>query len=121
MLEKHMNVKALKLMLDDLAKLERQSAQLLAAYVAGVEAKFTSLVDEQRRDALANGYTVAEYDDMMEDLLYRRNASWIAAIERMHGSGGAFIAVGAMHLLGPRSVLEMLQQKGFRISRTSLK
>lgn len=121
MLEKHMDVKALKLMLDDLAKLERQSAQLLAAYVTGEEAKLTSLVDEQRRDALANGYTAAEYDDMMEDLLYRRNASWIAAIERMHGSGGAFIAVGAMHLIGPRSVLEMLQQKGFQIARAAMR
>ena len=62
-------------------------------------------------------YAQAEYDESMEDLLYRRNASWIAAIEKMHATGNAFIAVGALHLMGPRSVLELLAQKGFRIAR----
>jgi uncharacterized protein len=119
-LEKHLNAKALKLMLDDLDKIERQSKQLLAAYVAGDEAQFVALTDEQRRDALAHGYTAAEYDESMEDLLYRRNASWIAPIEKLHADGGAFIAVGAMHLIGPRSVLELLTQKGFQVSRVKL-
>jgi hypothetical protein len=116
-LEKHLNARALKLMLDDLDKIEQQSRQLLAAYVAGDEARFIAITDEQRKDALAHGYTEAEYDESMEDLLYRRNASWIAQIEKMHAAGGAFIAVGAMHLIGKRSVLELLLQKGFRISR----
>ncbi len=118
-LEKHLGARALRLMLDDLAKIERQSGQLLAAYVAGDEAKVTAIIDEQRRDALASGYTEAEHDESMEDLLYRRNASWIAPIEKMHDAGGAFIAVGAMHLIGPRSVLELLRKKGFTISRVS--
>lgn len=119
MLEKHLNVKALKLMLDDLGKVERQTKQLLAAYVAGDEAKFSEITDEQRRDAIAGGYTEAEYDDSMEDLLYRRNASWIAAVERMHAGGGAFVAVGAMHLFGKRSVLELLAAKGYQIRRVA--
>jgi uncharacterized protein YbaP (TraB family) len=116
-LEKHMNAKALRLMLDDLPKIERQSRQLLEAYVAGDEARFLAITEEQRADALAHGYTAAEYDESMEDLLYRRNASWIARIQRMHASGGAFVAVGAMHLMGPRSVLELLQQKGYKVAR----
>ncbi len=116
-LEKHMNARALRLMLDDLPKVERQGRQLLEAYVAGDEARFLAITAEQRADALAHGYTAAEYDESMEDLLYRRNASWIARIERMHAAGGAFVAVGAMHLLGPRSVLELLQQKGYKTAR----
>lgn len=118
-LEKHLNAKALKLMLDDLDAIERQSTQLLEAYVAGDEARFGAITDAQRADALAHGYTAAEYDESMEDLLYRRNASWIAPIERMHAPGGAFIAVGAMHLIGKRSVLELLVQKGYRITRVT--
>jgi hypothetical protein len=116
-LEKHLNARALRLMLDDLEKIERQSKQLLAAYVAGDEAAFGALTDEQRADALAHGYTPAEYDESMEDLLYRRNAAWIRPIERMHAAGGAFVAVGAMHLIGKRSVLELLEQQGYRIAR----
>jgi uncharacterized protein YbaP (TraB family) len=104
-------------MLDDLDKLERQSKDLLAAYVAGDEVRFSEITAEQRRDALAHGYTEAEYDEALEDLLYRRNASWIAPIEKMHAAGTAFIAVGAMHLIGARSVPELLARKGFRIAR----
>jgi len=119
-LEKHLNAKALKLMLDELDKIEQQSKQMLAAYLAGDEAQLGAITDEQRKDALAHGYTAAEYDESMEDLLYRRNASWIASIEKMHAAGGAFVAVGAMHLIGQRSVLELLQQQGFRISRVRI-
>jgi uncharacterized protein YbaP (TraB family) len=117
LLEKHLNAKALRLMLDELDKVEQQSRQLLAAYLAGDESRFAAITDEQRRDALAHGYTPAEYDASMEDLLYGRNASWLAPIEKLHAAGGAFIAVGAMHLLGPRSVLALLRDQGFRIAR----
>lgn len=116
-LEKHLNAKALRLMLDELDRVEQQSKQLLAAYVAGDDAAFAAITEEQRRDALAHGYTAAEYDESLEDLLYQRNASWIAPIEQLHAKGGGFVAVGAMHLLGPRSVLELLRQRGFQITR----
>jgi uncharacterized protein YbaP (TraB family) len=118
-LEKHMNAKALRLLLDDLDKVDRQGKQLLEAYAAGEEARFLAISDEQRRDALAHGYTAAEYDESIEDLLYKRNASWIAPIEKLHAAGGAFIAVGAMHLIGPRSVIELLQQKGYKLTRVA--
>lgn len=116
-LEKHMNAKALKLMLDDLAALERQSKEMLAAYLAGDEAKIEAITEEQRRDSLAHGYTAAEYDESMEDLLYQRNASWIGSIDKLHAAGGGFFAVGAMHLIGKRSVLDLLGQRGYRIAR----
>jgi uncharacterized protein YbaP (TraB family) len=116
-LEKHMNARALKLMLDDLPKLEQQSQQLLAAYISGDEARFAAVADDQRRDALAHGYSEAEYDETMEDLLFRRNEAWIDPIERMHAAGSAFVAVGAMHLIGPRSVLELLARKGYKVAR----
>jgi uncharacterized protein YbaP (TraB family) len=90
---------------------------MLAAYLAGDEAKIEAITDEQRRDALAHGYTAAEYGESLEDLLYQRNASWIGAISKLHAAGGGFFAVGAMHLIGTRSVLDLLGQQGYRIAR----
>lgn len=116
-LEKWMNAKALKDMLDDLALGEKRSKDMLAAYIAGDESRILALNEEEKADFLKHGRTQKEYDEQMEDLLYHRNASWIPGIEKMHG--GAFIAVGAMHLIGPKSVLELLQQKGYKVTRVT--
>jgi uncharacterized protein YbaP (TraB family) len=117
MLEKWMNVKALKAMLDDVEGVERQTKQMLEAYIAGDDERMVALSEEEKKHSLESGYSEAEYTEQMEDMLYKRNASWIAPIEELHGAGGGFIAVGAMHLVGPRSVLEMLEQKGYKITR----
>jgi uncharacterized protein YbaP (TraB family) len=90
---------------------------MLDAYVTGDEHKILALGDEERGDALRHGYTAAEYDQEMNDLLYDRNASWIAALEQLHADGGGFVAVGALLLLGPRSVLDLLAHKGYRVTR----
>ena len=116
-LEEYMDARALKMMLDHLDKGEAQTKEMLAAYTSGDEARIVAMADAQRADALAFGYTEAEYAASMEKILYQRNADWIAPIERLHAEGGGFIAVGAMHLVGPRSVLEMLGQRGWKIVR----
>jgi len=55
----------------------------------------------------------------MRDLLIRqRNANWSKWIEkRMAAPGEVMIAVGAGHLAGPYSVLEMLKKDGYKIRR----
>lgn len=116
-LEKWMNVKALRAMLDDAANLESNTKEMLDAYVAGDEQKMVKSSEEERADALKHGYTAAEYDQQMQDLLYERNSSWIPAIEKLHAAGGGFIAVGAMHLIGKKSVLELLAAKGYKVTR----
>lgn len=116
-LEKWMNLKALRAMLDDAANLEGNTKEMLDAYVAGDEQQMVKSSEEERADALKHGYTPAEYDQQMTDLLYERNASWIPAIEKLHADGGGFIAVGAMHLVGKKSVLELLAAKGYKVTR----
>ncbi len=118
-LEKWMDIRMLKMMLDDPDKGTQSSKDMLAAYVGGDEAKIVALSDEQKADALAHGFTAKEYDESMEDLLYHRNASWIDAIEKMHAAGGGFMAVGALHLVGKRSVLDLLAAKGYKIERVT--
>lgn len=116
-LEKWMDVKALKAMLDDIAASEQHTKDMLAAYLAGDEAKMIKLSDDEKIDALKHGYTAKEFDESMQDMLYSRNAAWIPGIEKMHAAGGGFIAVGAMHLVGPKNVLELLAKKGYKVTR----
>lgn len=116
-LKKHMGVKALKMMIDTYEKGAAQSKEMLDAYAAGDPDAILKITEDQKADSLKHGFSKAEYDAQMEDILYKRNASWIAAIEKMHTEGNAFVAVGALHLIGPRSVLEMLEKKGYKITR----
>lgn len=118
-LEKWMDVKALKSMLDDVPGSEQHTKDMLAAYLAGDESKMVKLSDDEKAQALAHGYTAKEFEASMQDLLYGRNASWIAGIEKMHAAGGGFIAVGAMHLVGPKNVLELLAKDGYTIKRVA--
>lgn len=117
LLAKWMDIKALKLALDELPENEQHAHDTIAAYVAGDEAKLLAIRDGEREDALHHGYTAAEYDQEMKELLFDRNASWIDEIERLHAAGGGFVAVGALHLLGAHSVLELLGQRGYRVTR----
>jgi uncharacterized protein YbaP (TraB family) len=116
-LEKHMNVKALKAMLDDVEGADKHTKLMLEAYISGDEAKMIELAESEREQSLKHGYTKKEYEETLQDMLYGRNASWIPAIEKAHAAGGLFIAAGAMHLVGPKSVLELLQNKGYKITR----
>jgi uncharacterized protein YbaP (TraB family) len=116
-LEKWMNARALKEMLDDLAETDQLTKDMLAAYAAGDEAKMLALTDRERAAFMRHGHSDAEYAQEMDELIHDRNASWIEPIEKLHGAGGGFVAVGAMHLIGDKSVLQMLEKRGFKITR----
>ena len=119
LLEKWMNTTALRDMLDDLSWGEEHTKEMVDAYLAGDDHKILSLSDDERAEWLKEGHPAAQYDQQMQDLLYGRNASWIPELKKMHAAGGGFVAVGAMHLIGPHSVLDLLAKDGFRITRLS--
>lgn len=119
-LGKWMNVKALKMMLDELSQEEQHARAMLDAYADGDEARLVALADGEKQEALRHGYTPAEYDQEMNEMLYDRNAAWLDALEKLHAAGGGFVAVGALHLVGPRSVLALLASKGYRVTRLGL-
>lgn len=55
-----------------------------------------------------------------EALLYKRNANWAEWIDtRLDQPGTVFIAVGAGHLAGPKSVQDYLKAKGIKTSRVN--
>ncbi|ABC63262.1 TraB/GumN family protein [Erythrobacter litoralis] len=75
---------------------------------------------EGNADALAEimNEGVAENPVLMERLMHERNANWAVWIDdRMDEPGTVFIAVGAGHLAGQKSVQELLTERGFTITR----
>ena len=70
-------------------------------------------------DGLATLLNEGLTDPVLADaLLYQRNANWAVWIdERMDEPGTVFIAVGAGHLAGEKSVQAYLEERGFTIDR----
>jgi uncharacterized protein YbaP (TraB family) len=54
-----------------------------------------------------------------ELLLASRNRKWLAQIEGYFASGGAFVAVGLGHLIGPVNVPALLVEKGYVVERVT--
>jgi len=56
--------------------------------------------------------------EFYDALITQRNKKWTQDLTRfMEGSGTGFAAVGASHLLGEDSLVEMLREQGYQGSR----
>jgi uncharacterized protein YbaP (TraB family) len=62
--------------------------------------------------------TIDRYPGTRDRMLTRRNQAWLERIEEMiRRDEAALVIVGAMHLIGPGSVVDLLQQKGHRVEQ----
>ena len=86
---------------------------MLATYRNGDDA---ALIKEMQ-DTSSLGENGENGEEKMEALLFKRNENWIPKLEELFATKGAFVAVGAAHLIGPRSVVDMLTAKGYTITR----
>jgi uncharacterized protein YbaP (TraB family) len=71
-------------------------------------------------DAIAATNVPQNADDVVDNqrLLLDRNASWIPVIERMLADNRQdLVVVGAAHLAGPGSVLDLLAKAGYTVTR----
>jgi uncharacterized protein YbaP (TraB family) len=118
LLDKWLDARALKMMLDEADKGDNKNQEMLSAYESGDETVVEKLTFDKEAWKQA-GRDEKEFDQMLEELLLDRNASWIPAIEKMIAKGDAFIAVGAAHLIGKGSVLELLRAKGYTVNRVT--
>jgi len=58
------------------------------------------------------------HEDLKKRLLNDRNAAWIGPIEKLlAGDTPTLVIVGAGHLAGPGSVVELLEKKGWKLTR----
>jgi uncharacterized protein YbaP (TraB family) len=86
------------------------AAQLTAmkdAWLSGDAARLDSLLNDSGASA---GYD--------ETFVYRRNRSWIPAIEKLiNGADDALVVVGAAHLVGSKGVVQLLRDKGYVVDQ----
>lgn len=56
-----------------------------------------------------------EYKDMLDVMIYNRNAKWIPAMLTMAKQEPVFFAVGAGHLGGDKGVIKLLRKEGYKV------
>jgi uncharacterized protein YbaP (TraB family) len=81
---------------------------LVEAWAAGNIGAIDEMLNEQIRETTP---------EVHEALIVQRNRNWIESIkETLAGAGSHFIAVGAGHMAGSESVIELLRAEGFEIT-----
>jgi Uncharacterized protein conserved in bacteria len=84
--------------------------KLLHAYASGDERLVVAAI-EAEFSASPGARALAE------PLLYRRNRVMADRLAPHLAQGGAFVAIGAAHLMGPKSVVDILRARGVRVTR----
>ena len=103
-----LQAKLLLAMIEDLETLEETMAQMTRAWSTG---------DVEGVAQILNG-NMARTPELIEAVLFKRNRDWVAPLQvLLEDEGQYFVAVGAGHLAGPSSVIELLEAKGYRVFR----
>ena len=94
--------------LDDSGEMVEMLNEMLAAWTAGDIDAIAATFNEDYADS----------EEMMQALLYTRNAKWVDKLEaRLAEPGTILVAVGAGHLAGEDSVIDMLEDEGLAVTR----
>ncbi|NJM24196.1 MAG: TraB/GumN family protein [Bacteroidia bacterium] len=106
---------------------EKQAEHLVAFVKAKDEMKASQkqLTDDYFEGDLNAMYALSEkYADEMGDLTYMlddRNVRWMELLPGLLKDGGQFVAVGALHLTGKKSLITMLRAAGYTVKPLALK
>ena len=87
-------------------------ATLLDLYAAGRPGEILPVVDASR---ILTPHESAAEDDMTRRLLGDRNRIMAERMTPLIEKGGAFVAVGALHLVGKGGLIELLRARGFSV------
>ena len=94
--------------IEDQKATDNEFSGMLAAWAKGDVKGIAQTFDRELSDSPA----------LQQELIKQRNANWSKWIEqRMAEPGTIMIAVGAGHLAGDNSVLELLKRDGYRVRR----
>ena len=95
--------------LDDSSNFETELNEQLEAWRSGnLEAMGNTLLKDTRE----------ETPKVFDAIFLKRNKNWVKRIsEILEGEGGYFIAVGAGHLVGEESVIDLLKKRGITVQR----
>ncbi len=93
---------------EELERLNRDINEIVQSWLKGDDHRLTTLL-------LAG---MQEFPDLYEKILVERNRRWLSEIEKLVQQGsGAMVVVGAAHLVGKDSVVEMLKAKGYSVEQ----
>lgn len=93
---------------EDLAQSHEQLAEMIANWREGRDQELAAQMNK----------SFTGHEDLKKRLLDDRNAAWIAPIEKLlAGEVPALVIVGAGHVTGEGSVVDLLQKKGWKLSR----
>jgi uncharacterized protein YbaP (TraB family) len=94
--------------LDQLPQAKANFDRMLAAWRTGDREGLATQMNEFNKSGI----------DLDETLLRARNRAWIPKlVELLQGTRPVMVIVGANHLCGPENVLELLEARGYTISR----
>ncbi len=97
---------------DELPKAEKEFAALMRHWLRGEPDRLARLMDDSIRST----------PELAKPLLFDRNARWADWVaHRLDRPGTVFMAVGAGHLAGKGSVIDLLRTRGLAVRRLSAK
>ena len=103
-----MQKRFLQMTLDESAELDEELADMLAAWRTGNTAALAAMLEEESQT----------FPDLYRRLTIERNRAWVQQIDRMLESRDDYlVVVGAMHLVGPESVVDLLRRRGHRVTQ----
>ncbi len=103
-------IAALTEALDEAETGRPKEQKLLRAYASGDERAIAAALEAEFASSPAAR-------SLAEPLLYRRNRLMADRLKPHLANGGAFVGIGAAHLIGPKSVIELLRARGLTITR----
>jgi len=107
-------VALLKHAVADFERMPRTIDRLVKAYLARDLAAMSSISQEGSNDSAE----MRRLNDLfVQRVLDARNVRMADRMQARLKEGGAFVAVGALHLYGSRGVLALLVQRGWRLTR----
>jgi len=93
---------------DDAERAAQEAEELIAAWRRGDTEALSKL--------LAEGFE--EYPDLYRPLTVDRNRRWLPKIEELlQAKEDYLVVVGALHLVGEDSVIELLERKGYKVTQ----
>jgi len=94
-----------------LAELDEAATMLSDMVAAWRDGEIDRLGDELYAD-------FDEFPGLYDTLVTKRNEAWVPTLEKMLADGRKhLVVVGALHLVGPDSVIELLRSRGHKVER----
>lgn len=98
----------LKQTLTEMSLLEETMQKMDRAWVTGDAQTLNKVLSE----------SFDEFPEFHERLLLQRNRNWIKTIKTLHRQNkSTLVVVGAAHLVGPESVVDLLEQQGYHFEQ----